>query len=105
MEIIQNKNILVAGATGGIGSETAKMLKQSGANLFITGRDATLLREIQTQLEVPAHRCFTVDICREDQVATAAANIHEQIDQLDVLINAVGIGIIKPSRKIKRRGI
>jgi short-subunit dehydrogenase len=32
MEMLANKNVLIIGATGGIGSETAKLLKQSQAN-------------------------------------------------------------------------
>lgn len=100
MEVIQSKNILIAGATGGIGSEAAKMLKQSGGNLFITGRNAHLLREIQSQLGIPAHQCFTLDISDEEAVKSAAQHIHEQVGKLDVLINAAGIGIIKPLEKL-----
>ncbi len=34
MEVIKGKNILLIGATGGIGSKTAKLLADSGASLF-----------------------------------------------------------------------
>ena len=40
MEILSGKNILVVGATGGIGSGTAKLLAGSGAKLFLAGRNA-----------------------------------------------------------------
>lgn len=43
METLKGKNILITGATGGIGSETARLLKVSGANLFLTGRNAAKL--------------------------------------------------------------
>jgi NAD(P)-dependent dehydrogenase (short-subunit alcohol dehydrogenase family) len=34
MQTLKDKNILVIGATGGIGSRTVKLLADSGANLF-----------------------------------------------------------------------
>ena len=39
MESLKGKNILLIGATGGIGSKTAKLLAASGASLFLTGRN------------------------------------------------------------------
>ncbi|MEO1384990.1 MAG: SDR family NAD(P)-dependent oxidoreductase, partial [Bacteroidota bacterium] len=52
MEIIQGKNILVVGATGGIGHEAAKLLKQSGANLYLAGRDSQKLLAVAQGLSV-----------------------------------------------------
>ena len=43
MESVKGKNILVVGATGGIGSKTAKLLAGSGANIFLAGRNAEKL--------------------------------------------------------------
>jgi NADP-dependent 3-hydroxy acid dehydrogenase YdfG len=96
MEKISEKNIVIAGATGGIGLATAKLLKQSGANLFLTGRNNARLQEIGTALNVPAHQCFAVDITNAANVEGAASSIHAQVQHIDVLINTVGIGIIKP---------
>ncbi len=49
MESLKDKYILLAGATGGIGRELARLLTGSGARLFITGRKEELLREIATE--------------------------------------------------------
>ena len=43
MESIKNKNVLIVGATGGIGSKVAKLLSGSGANLFLAGRNSEKL--------------------------------------------------------------
>lgn len=96
MESIQGKKILITGATGGIGLETAKLLKQSGATLFLAGRDRAKLSEVASPLDIPASHTFAFKIESEDEVATAAQAIHEEVDALDVLINAAGVGIIKP---------
>ena len=96
MVIIQGKNNLVVGATGGIGHEAAKLLKQSGANLYLAGRDRQKLLTVAQGLSVPGDRVFTVDFADEQSIESAASAIHGQIGQLDILINAAGIGIIKP---------
>ena len=96
MEIIQGKNILIVGATGGIGHETAKLLKQSGGNLFLAGRDSQKLMTVAQGLQVPSDQVFNIDFEDESSVAKVADAVHAKVGQLDILINAAGIGIIKP---------
>lgn len=96
MEILNNKNVLVVGATGGIGIETVKLLKNSGAKIFIAGRNEAKLQEIATQHQLPTEQIFAVDITIPRQVEDMAQHIHAQVGQLDILINAAGVGIIHP---------
>ncbi|MDP5168657.1 MAG: SDR family oxidoreductase [Bacteroidia bacterium] len=97
MELIQGKNILIVGATGGIGREAAKLIKNSGGNLFLTGRDDDKLAALASELGVPHAQTYVVDLANEADVADLANSIHQQIGQgIDVLVNAAGIGIIKP---------
>ena len=96
MEIIKDKNILIVGATGGIGKATALLLKQSGANLFVTSSNESKLAELSTLLDLPSHQTFLLDITDANAVKNVAENIHQQIPAIDILINAAGIGIIKP---------
>ena len=96
MEIIKDKNILIVGATGGIGKATALLLKQSGANLFITSRNESKLAELSAELDLPRNQTFLLDITDANAVKNVAENIHQQIPAIDILINAAGIGIIKP---------
>ncbi|MEL6190550.1 MAG: SDR family oxidoreductase [Bacteroidota bacterium] len=96
MESIKNKHILITGATGGIGSEAAKLLKQSGAELYLSGRDQAKLDEVADELDVPANQRFVVDFENPAQIEAMASAIHAIVPQLDVVINAAGIGIIKP---------
>ena len=100
MEKLTNKKILITGATGGIGSETAKLLAGSGAVLFLTGRKSDQLKALAETLKIPAERLFITDLTDEYAVNTMAANILEQAGNLDILINAAGLGIIKPIEQL-----
>lgn len=96
MEKLNHKNVLVAGATGGIGEATIRLLAQSGATIFLAGRNAAKLAEIAESLQIPSERVFRIDMCNADSIVSMGEQIHAQVPQVDILINATGIGIIKP---------
>lgn len=100
MEKLTNKNVLIVGASGGIGRETAKLLKQSGANLFCTGRNMTNLHATAETLGVPQQHRFALDVSAPEQVNAVAASIHAEVGHIDILVNAAGIGIIKPLEQL-----
>ena len=95
MESIKDKNVLIVAATGGIGKNTAKLLKQSGANLFLSARDENKLQELSIELGVPQSQCFVLDIRNNSDIQNMANTIHALCPALDIIINASGIGIIK----------
>lgn len=95
METLTGKNILVLGATGGIGSKTVKLLAGSGAKLFIAGRNMEKLQQVAIDNGVPAERTFALDISKVDAVNELKEKYFSQLSSIDILINAAGIGIIK----------
>ncbi|MEO7311419.1 MAG: SDR family oxidoreductase [Chitinophagaceae bacterium] len=95
MESIKGKNILIVGATGGIGSKTVKLLASAGANVFIAGRNAAKLEAVGSESNIPADRQFVMDVSVGADVQRTADRVHAQIAALDILIIASGIGIIK----------
>lgn len=100
MESLYKKKVLIIGATGGIGRETAKLVKSSNAEVFITGRDSERLNAIATELDLAANRVFQLDITDANAVESVAAKIHAEIGVLDIVINSAGIGIIKPLEQL-----
>jgi len=96
MELLKGKNVLLTGATGGIGSKTAKLLLSSGANVFITGRNAEKLELIGNELNINVDKRFAADISNAHDVALLKERFFTVFETIDVLVNAAGIGIIKP---------
>lgn len=97
METIKGKNILIAGATGGIGNKTAKLLASSGANLFITARNAEKLQALAEELKLTADNFFAADLGNTASVEQLQHEFFAAFSTIDILINAAGIGIIKPT--------
>jgi short-subunit dehydrogenase len=96
MELVKGKNVLLVGATGGIGAKTAKLLLSSGANVFVTGRNAQKLEAVIGDLNIPANRSFVVDISKPDEIAALQTAYFNVFPTIDILVNAAGVGIIKP---------
>lgn len=89
------KQILLTGATDGIGLETAKRLISLGHRVLLHGRNAAKLDEVQsslTSLSPGAQtEIYVADLSRMSEVESLAKAISEKHDRLDVLINNAGV--------------
>jgi short-subunit dehydrogenase len=86
---IRGKNVVLTGASGGIGNAIAHALDAAGANLLMTGRDAAALDKLQKQLR-SVHTVLATDLCTDlgrQQLVDAASAFGP-----DVLINNAGAG-------------
>ena len=92
---LKGKNILVVGATGSIGAATVKQLAASGAHLFLAGRNETKLAALAETTSIPPERRFALDITDSSAVRSLRDAYFQVMPQLDVLVNASGIGIIR----------
>ncbi len=92
MESLKDKRVLIIGATGGIGNALVPLLKRSGAVVFLTGRNVASLDEIARENNIDSRNLSTCDIRIPDDVAS----LSDSVGEIDILVNAAGIGIIKP---------
>ena len=86
---INGKNILVTGATGGIGTELCKLLEQRGARLVLTCYSDELLKKLQGSLQ-HQHTIVKADISTADGRGTIVRAC-EQSGGIDAAINVAGI--------------
>ncbi|MES2647586.1 MAG: SDR family oxidoreductase [Bacteroidota bacterium] len=96
MESVKGKHILVVGATGTIGFQTAKQLTASGATIYLSGRNPEKLSNAASALQIPVERSFACDLANASDIEKMASKIHEQIPALDILVITSGVGILHP---------
>ena len=95
MADLQDKIILVTGATSGIGEITARELARQGAHVIILARNRGKAERTQREI-IAATGNERVDIVLADlsvlqQVRDVAAQIHDKYPRLDVLVNNAGL--------------
>ncbi len=92
-------NVLVTGATAGIGRFISLDLAKRGHRVFATGRRADALESLREEAEKLGLSIVPVvlDVTNEATIETAAKSVHEACGgALDVLINNAGYGQAGP---------
>ncbi|MEL6270953.1 MAG: SDR family oxidoreductase [Chloroflexota bacterium] len=91
---ITNKAIIITGASGGIGQETARILAKSGAKLMLTARRENVLQQLQSELTDAGATAIihTGDVTVEADCRAIVAATVEAFGTVDVLVNNAGYG-------------
>ena len=69
---LKDKSVVITGATGSIGKETAKLFKSNGAKLALLGRDKNKLDELQTELGTDQNTLYIEYEARNEKLVSEA---------------------------------
>ncbi|HLT34876.1 MAG TPA: SDR family NAD(P)-dependent oxidoreductase [Enhygromyxa sp.] len=97
MAKLDQKVIIITGATGGVGSAAAALFSAEGARLVLTGRDEARLREAASACDPERTRWIVSDNTDADSIAAVVALAIEAFGGLDgVFANAGDEGKVVP---------
>jgi NAD(P)-dependent dehydrogenase (short-subunit alcohol dehydrogenase family) len=97
---LEDKTALVTGSTAGIGLAIAASLAREGATVIVNGRTKRRVNEAIKQILGQYSHAKLEPLDADVSKATAAAEVVKKFPKLDILINNVGIGELKPFEKI-----
>lgn len=103
MENLKGKNIVITGASGGIGAEVAKLCAAQGANLVLLARTMDKLQKLKQDLEGNSHAkvdIFQLDVSDTDKVKQVFTQILEMVQHVDILVNNAGFGIFRAAHEV-----
>ncbi|GAA0346528.1 SDR family oxidoreductase [Bacillus carboniphilus] len=93
---LKGKNVVITGASSGIGAKMALLCAKSGANVILLARSLdkleVLKQEIENQFPVAVH-VFRLDVSDVSEIQAVFAKILQTVSHVDVLINNAGFGI------------
>lgn len=93
MSDIQNKVVVITGASSGIGEATARLLAARGARVVLGARRIDRLQTLVHELETAGQQavCKAVDVTRRDDVQNLIDFAVERFGRVDVIINNAGV--------------
>ena len=96
---LKNKNCLITGATGGLGTALSIEFAKNNCNLFLTSRNNNNLKILKSQLETQNKtitvKTFSADLSNLTEINNLIKEIRKSYTTIDILINCAGILPIK----------
>jgi NAD(P)-dependent dehydrogenase (short-subunit alcohol dehydrogenase family) len=89
---LSNKTVFITGAAGGIGAATSRVLHTRGANVVLTGRNASSLADLARELGEERALPLAVDVTDPTALQNALADTVDRFGSLDVVFANAAIG-------------
>ncbi|MFY0760895.1 SDR family oxidoreductase [Metabacillus dongyingensis] len=105
MSTIQDKVVIITGASSGIGEAAAKELASKGAKLVLAARREDRLHKLQEEIERNGGKAIykVTDVTSHDQMEELAEYALKEFGKIDVMVNNAGLMPLSPlhEKKIK----
>ena len=95
----KNKNILITGASGGIGNELVKKFISLGGNVLGTGTNSEKLDKIKKQH--PNVKVKKFDISEHSRIEEFVEDVNLELGSIDILVNNAGKNMDNLSLRMK----
>ena len=101
---LKDKNIIVTGASSGIGKNVSKVLGEMGANVILVSRNESKLRCICNEIKGNC-KIHPFDLKRIDEISSLFKTIVQENGKLDGLVYSAGIGGARPLSLLSKKNI
>ena len=99
---LENKKILVTGASSGIGRATAIYCAELGAQVVLLGRDQERLEETLRAMNGGNHMVLMQDLGKDEDVTPLFNSMVADGIKLDGLVHCAGISYVMPLKSLTR---
>lgn len=100
-EGIENKVVVITGASSGLGEAAARRLAQDGAKLVLGARRLDRLTALAEELGLPREAVVQTDVTNADEVKRLVDTAVSLYGRIDVMINNAGIMANSPIERVK----
>ncbi|MCM3768956.1 MULTISPECIES: SDR family oxidoreductase [Priestia] len=98
MSNIQDKVVIITGASSGIGEATAKELASKGAQLVLAARREDRLKKLQEEIQKNGGQAIykVTDVASHEQMEELAEYALTEFGKIDVMVNNAGVMPLSP---------
>ena len=97
LSILKDKNVLVTGASGGLGRCIAHEFAKHDCNLYLTGRDENNLKSLTKEIQSNKNLFYkTANLEDVDQIKELSKDALQKLKNVDILVNCAGVFVVKP---------
>jgi NAD(P)-dependent dehydrogenase (short-subunit alcohol dehydrogenase family) len=91
--LLENKNAVIYGAAGAVGSAVARAFAREGAKVFLTGRTRAAIEAVASEIAATGAVAETaqVDALDERAIENHISAVANKVGAIDVSFNAIGI--------------
>jgi len=98
---LKNKNIIVTGASSGIGKQCAITFSQLGANIILIARNKERLKETYNKLDKGNHLIISQDITKYDKLEEVVNTAVDKVGKISGFVHSAGIEMTVPLRNMQ----
>ncbi len=92
---VDNKVIVITGATGYLGTKMVEHLTLAGAKVIVLSTSLIKSRQSCKKLNIPENQAFEIDVSSKESIETVFEVIYNTFSSIDVLVNNAYFGIAK----------
>ncbi|MBE3129078.1 MAG: SDR family oxidoreductase [Actinobacteria bacterium] len=98
---LNNKNIIITGASSGIGRQCAITFSQLGANVILIARNKERLKDTFDKLEKGNHLIISQDIIKYDKLEEVVNTAVDKLGRMSGFVHSAGIEMTLPLRSMR----
>ena len=102
---LKNKNIVITGASSGLGKDASILLSKLNANICLIGRDKTRLEKTKSLMENANHQILSFDLCNFEIYEEQFKHIVNKMGNLHGIAHFAGIEKREPLKVISTKSM
>ena len=106
MICLKNKNIIITGASSGIGQATSIFCSNLGARVLLIGRREEKLKEVILEMDDPSNQSYLAgDITFHDEFEFNLKEKLKSFGKVDGVVHSAGIEMTRPLKMLKTKSL
>ena len=97
---LENKVIIVTGASSGIGAQCAIDCSRMGAKVVLVARNEERLQHTLSQMDGEGHLLLPFDLSVSDGLKEAIKGVVEKVGKINGVVNCAGISSVTPLKLV-----